>query len=64
MAQNLFLDTDASLEHLREAVEILERAYKTARRVLGGQHPQTEDILTTLCRARLALSRGRGLGIR
>ena len=59
MAQNLFLDTDASLEHLREAVEILERAYKTARRVLGGQHPHTKDLQTTLSRARI-VARERG----
>ena len=43
-AQSLFLDTDATLDDLREAVMTLEEIEMTARRVLGGAHPLTEKI--------------------
>ena len=43
-ASGLFLDSDATLDDLREAVNILEEAERTARRVLGGAHPPTVDI--------------------
>ena len=43
-AQSLFLDTDATLDDLREAVMTLEEIERTARRVLGGAHPTTVGI--------------------
>ena len=47
---------DATLDDLREAVEMLEDTERTARRVLGGAHPLTEDIELELRRARSVLS--------
>ena len=38
-AQSLYRDDAATLADLREAVETLEDAERTARRVLGGAHP-------------------------
>ena len=38
-AQSLYRNTAATLDDLREAVETLEDAERTARRVLGGAHP-------------------------
>ena len=38
-AQSLYLDDDATLDDLREAVTTLEDTERTARRVLGGAHP-------------------------
>jgi tetratricopeptide (TPR) repeat protein len=38
-AQSLYRNTAATLDDLREAVETLEDAEQTARRVLGGAHP-------------------------
>jgi len=35
----LYLNTDATLNDLREAVTTLEETERTARRVLGGAHP-------------------------
>ena len=37
--QSLYLNTDATLDDLREAVATLEETTRTARRVLGGAHP-------------------------
>jgi tetratricopeptide (TPR) repeat protein len=37
-------DTGATLDDLREAVELLEDTARTARRVLGGAHPITPSI--------------------
>ena len=39
----LYLDPDATLDDLREAVATLEDAERIARRVFGGQHPLTVD---------------------
>ena len=43
----VILDTGATLDDVREAVETLEDTARTARRVLGGAHPTS----TTLCGA-------------
>ena len=45
----------ATLDNLREAVEVLEETTRTARRVLGGAHPLAEAIERTLGDARAAL---------
>jgi len=47
-AKALFRDAGAALVDLREAVNTLEDAGRTARRVLGGAHPLTVDIETEL----------------
>ena len=54
-AKALFLDTDATLDDLREAVTTLEKTERTARRVLGGAHPIAEGIESALQNARAAL---------
>ena len=51
----LFLDSDAKLDDLREAVTTLEQTERTARRVMGGAHPLTVDIEGELRNARAAL---------
>ena len=48
-------DTGATLDDLREAVSMLEDAARTARRVLGGAHPVTTGIETTLHNAQAKL---------
>ena len=48
-------DPAATLGDLREAVTTLEDAGRIARRVLGGAHPITKGIETTLRNARAAL---------
>jgi len=48
-------DPAATLDNLREAVEVLEETTRTARRVLGGAHPLAEAIERTLGDARAAL---------
>ena len=45
-------DKDASSEQLAEAVAILEKALKTAQRVLGREHPGTCNYLGELAIAR------------
>jgi len=54
-AQALYADTGGTLDDLREAVTTLEDATRIARRVLGGTHPTTTGIETSLRRARAAL---------
>ena len=49
-------DSSPSLDDLREAVTTLEDTERTARRVLGGTHPFTMDIETTLQNARSKLA--------
>ena len=51
----LFMDDAATLDDLREAVTTLEDTERTARRVLGGAHPTTEEIERALRQAREAL---------
>ncbi len=52
----LYLDTDATLDDLREAVATLEDSERTARRVLGGAHPLAMLIEGDLRDARAALA--------
>ena len=54
-AQSLYRDDDATLDDLREAVSTLEDTERTARRVLGGAHPDVVQIETSLRYARAAL---------
>ena len=51
------LDTGATFDDLREAINTLEEIEPTARRVLGGAHPLTKgiDIALRRTRARAAL---------
>ena len=51
----LYLDPDATLDDLREAVTTLEETERTARRVLGGAHPTAEVIEGALRNARALL---------
>ena len=53
--QALYLDTDATLDDLREAVTTLEETKQIARRVLGGAHPLTRGIEGDMRNARAAL---------
>ena len=55
-AAALWNDPLATLDDLREAVSTLEDAERTARRVLGGQHPLTMGLEDNLQDARAALS--------
>jgi hypothetical protein len=48
-------DGNATLADLREAVTTLEETARTARRVLGGAHPNTAGIEVTLRQSRVAL---------
>jgi len=54
-AQSLYLDSSATLDDLREAVETLEDTERTARRVLGGAHPTADCIEKSLRFTRGAL---------
>ena len=54
-AQSLYLDADATLNDVREAVTTLEDTLRLARRVLGGAHPATTAIEQSLRNARAAL---------
>ena len=54
-AKALFLDTDATLDGLREAVSTLEDVSPTARRLLGGAHPTAKAIEEDLRDARAVL---------
>ena len=55
-ASALHRDTCATLDNLREAVTTLEDTNRTARRVLGGQHPTTKDIKRDFRNARAKLN--------
>jgi hypothetical protein len=55
-ARALSEDPGATLADLREAVSTLEETERTARRVLGGTHPDTERIEDKLQDARAALN--------
>ena len=54
-AKALFLDTDATLDDLREAVTTLEDVERIAQRVLGPANPTTAGIEKDLRAARAAL---------
>ena len=55
-AMTLFLDNNATLDDLREAVTTLENTERIARRVLGGAYPLVLDMERKLQNARAALS--------
>ena len=55
-AQSLYLDANAKLDDLHEAVNTFEDAGRIARRVFGGAHPRTVGIEAALRNARAALS--------
>ena len=54
-AMALYMDTGATLDDLREAVETLEDAVRIARRVFGGAHPTVTGIEMCLRNARIVL---------
>ena len=54
-ANTLYKDPDATLDEVREAVSTLEDTERTARRVLGGAHPDVVGIERELRLARAAL---------
>ena len=54
-AQSLYHDAAATLDDLRQAVTTLEDTERTARRVLGGAHPDAVGIESSLRYARAAL---------
>ena len=51
----LYMDADATLDDLREAVTTLQEAERTARRVLGGAYPTTKTTERALQQARAVL---------
>ena len=51
----LYTNPDATLDDLREAVTTIEELERTARRVLGGAHPDAVRIARNLRNARAAL---------
>ena len=55
-ATALYKDNDATLDDLREAVTTFEETERTARRVLGTQHPTAKGIEAALRGARAALT--------
>ena len=55
-AEALYKADSATLDDLREAVTTLEETERTARRVLGGQHPTTDRMEQSLRRARAVLA--------
>ena len=55
-ARALYMDDGATLDDLREAVRILEETARISERVMGGAHPTTADIGSSLGDARAALA--------
>ena len=55
-AYALYTDPSATLDDLRESVTTLEETTRTARRVLGGAHPQLRVYGRSLRNARAALA--------
>ena len=53
-------DPSATLDDVREAVATLEELARTGRRVLGGEHPFTEEIEDDLRDVRAALAAREG----
>jgi len=60
-AQALYKDPAATLDDLNEAVATLEELERTARRVLGGAHPDVSGIEYNLRNARAALAAREGV---
>ena len=58
----LYMDSGATLDDLREAVNMLEDVERTARRVLGGAHPDVVRIELALRESRAALDERLSLG--
>ena len=56
-AQALYLDTGATFDDLREAINTLEEIEPTARRVLGSAHPLTAGIERSLRAVQAAIDR-------
>ena len=54
-AESLYRDSSATLDDLRKAVATLEDTERTARRVLGGAHPDVVRIEKSLREAREAV---------
>jgi len=54
-AEALYKERSATLDDLREAVTMLVEIERTARRVLGGNHPITREIEDEWQDARAAL---------
>ena len=54
-AETLYMDADATLDDLREAVITLENETRTARRVFGGANPLVVGFEKTLRNARARL---------
>ena len=54
-ARALYMDPAATLDDLREAVTTIEDTERTARRVLGGAHPDAVGIETSMQNARAKL---------
>ena len=52
----LYTDPSATLDDLRESVTTLEETTRTARRVLGGAHPDLRVYERSLRNARAALA--------
>ena len=59
-ARALYHDDDATLDDVRESVTTLEETERTARRVLGGAHPDVVGIEDSLRKARAMLCAGEG----
>ena len=55
-AEALYKDTGATLDDLREAVTTLEDIERISRRVFGGAHPLTGDLVRALRKSRDALA--------
>ena len=54
-ARALYMDPAATLDDLREAVTTIEDTERTARRILGGAHPDAVGIETSMQNARAKL---------
>ena len=57
LGQTLYLDSDATLDDLREAVETLEIVAPLWTRIFGTAHPMTHLVQNGLKEAREALAR-------
>ena len=54
-ARAIYMDDDATLDDLREAMTTLEENERIARRVFGGAHPLTMQMEHALKKARAKL---------